>query len=60
LSGAAVQRFKIKRCPSRICNLKGVKEDVFHILMHIKQLRFKIYYRRTPNSNIVGNGGEQK
>jgi len=41
LVGSAVTEVKIKNAPHEFATLEGVKEDVLHILMNIKQLRFK-------------------
>lgn len=43
LVGAAVTEVKIKNAPHEFATIKGVKEDVLHILMNIKQLRFKMF-----------------
>ncbi|MFZ2390495.1 MAG: DNA-directed RNA polymerase subunit alpha [Minisyncoccales bacterium] len=43
LNGAAVTEVKIKNAPHEFATISGVKEDVLHILMNIKQLRFKLF-----------------
>ncbi len=43
LNGAAVTEVKIKNAPHEFATLPGVKEDILHILMNIKQLRFKLF-----------------
>lgn len=43
LTGAAVTEVKIKNAPHEFSTMEGVKEDVLHILMNIKQLRFKVF-----------------
>lgn len=43
LNGAAVTEVKIKNAPHEFSTLEGIKEDVLHILMNLKQLRFKIF-----------------
>jgi len=43
LTGAAVTEVKIKNAPHEFSTLEGVKEDVLHILMNLKQLRFKVF-----------------
>ncbi len=43
LNGAAVTEVKIKDAPHEFSTLPGVKEDILHILMNLKQLRFKIF-----------------
>lgn len=43
LNGAAITEVKIKDAPHEFSTLPGVKEDVLHILMNLKQLRFKIF-----------------
>ena len=41
LEGAAVSEIKIKNAPHEFSTLPGVKEDVLHILLNLKKLRFK-------------------
>ena len=43
LTGAAVTEVKIKNAPHEFSTMEGIKEDVLHILMNIKQLRFKVF-----------------
>lgn len=43
LNGAAVTEVKIKDAPHEFSTMTGVKEDVLHILMNLKQLRFKTF-----------------
>jgi len=43
LTGAAVTEVKIKNAPHEFSTMEGVKEDVLHILMNLKQLRFKVF-----------------
>ncbi|MDD5098323.1 MAG: DNA-directed RNA polymerase subunit alpha [Candidatus Pacebacteria bacterium] len=43
LTGAAVTEVKIKNAPHEFSTMDGIKEDVLHILMNIKQLRFKMF-----------------
>jgi DNA-directed RNA polymerase subunit alpha len=56
LSGAAVTEVKIKDAPHEFATLKGVKEDVLHILMNIKQLRFKIFTEDPQTATLVVKG----
>jgi len=43
LEGAAVSEVRIKDVSHEFTALPGVKEDVLHILLNLKQLRFKSY-----------------
>lgn len=59
LSGAAVTEVKIKDAPHEFATLKGVKEDVLHILMNIKQLRFKIFTEDPQTATLVVKGEKE-
>ena len=59
LSGAAVTEVKIKDAPHEFATLKGVKEDVLHILMNIKQLRFKIFTEDPQTATLVVKGEQE-
>jgi len=43
LNGSAITEVKIKNAPHEFATINGVKEDVLHILMNLKQLRFKMF-----------------
>ena len=59
LSGAAVTEVKIKDAPHEFATIKGVKEDVLHILMNIKQLRFKIFTEDPQTATLVVKGEKE-
>jgi DNA-directed RNA polymerase subunit alpha len=56
LNGAAVTEVKIKNAPHEFATLEGVKEDVLHILMNLKQLRFKVYGDEVQTAVLVKKG----
>lgn len=43
LEGAAVTEAKIKGASHEFSALAGIKEDILHLMMNLKQLRFKVY-----------------
>jgi len=59
LAGAAITEVKIKNAPHEFATLKGVKEDVLHILMNIKQLRFKIFTEDPQIATLVVKGEKE-
>jgi DNA-directed RNA polymerase subunit alpha len=59
LTGAAVTEVKIKNAPHEFATIPGVKEDVLHILMNIKQLRFKSYVDE-PQTAVLKLKGEKE
>ncbi|KUK50003.1 MAG: DNA-directed RNA polymerase subunit alpha [Parcubacteria bacterium 33_209] len=59
LAGAAITEVKIKNAPHEFATLKGVKEDVLHILMNIKQLRFKIFTDDPQTATLVVKGEKE-
>jgi len=59
LGGAAITEAKIKNAPHEFATLDGVKEDVLHILMNLKQLRFKLYSDE-PQTAVLIKKGEGK
>lgn len=59
LPGAAITEVKIKNAPHEFATLKGVKEDVLHILMNIKQLRFKIFTDDPQTATLVVKGEKE-
>ncbi len=59
LTGAAVTEVKIKGAPHEFATLAGVKEDVLHILMNLKQLRFKIFTDE-PQTAVLKLKGEKE
>lgn len=56
LNGAAVTEVKIKNAPHEFATLEGVKEDVLHILMNLKQLRFKSFVDEPQTATLVVKG----
>jgi DNA-directed RNA polymerase subunit alpha len=59
LNGAAVTEVKIKDAPHEFSTLSGVKEDVLHILMNLKQLRFKMF-SSDPQTAVLKIKGEKE
>lgn len=59
LVGSAVTEVKIKNAPHEFATLEGVKEDVLHILMNIKQLRFKSSIDE-PQTAVLSVKGEKE
>jgi DNA-directed RNA polymerase subunit alpha len=59
LVGSAVTEVKIKSAPHEFVTLEGVKEDVLHILMNIKQLRFKSLIEE-PQTAVLTLKGEKE
>ena len=59
LTGAAVTEAKIKGAPHEFSVLSGVKEDVLHILMNLKQLRFKMFSDE-PQTAVLKIKGEKE
>jgi len=59
LMGAAITEVKIKNAPHEFATLKGVKEDVLHILMNIKQLRFKMFTDEPQTATLVVKGEKE-
>jgi len=59
LSGAAITEVKIKNAPHEFATMKGIKEDVLHILMNIKQLRFKTFTEDAQTATLVVKGEKE-
>jgi DNA-directed RNA polymerase subunit alpha len=59
LGGAAVTEVKIKNAPHEFSTIEGVKEDVLHILMNIKQLRFKMYGEDPQIATLIIKGEKE-
>ena len=59
LSGAAVTEVKIKNAPHEFATMEGVKEDVLHVMMNLKKLRFKIH-TDTPQTATLKVKGEKE
>ena len=59
LNGAAVTEVKIKNAPHEFSTLSGVKEDILHILMNLKQLRFKMFIDE-PQTAVLKVKGEKE
>lgn len=56
LNGAAVTEVKIKNAPHEFATIPGVKEDILHILMNIKQLRFKLFTEDAQIATLIVKG----
>ena len=56
LNGAAVTEVKIKNAPHEFATIEGVKEDVLHILMNLKQLRFKMFVDEPQTATLKVKG----
>ncbi len=59
LEGAAVSTVKIKDVSHEFTTLPGVKEDILHILLNLKQLRFKSHSDE-PQKAILKVKGEKE
>jgi len=59
LTGAAVTEVKIKNAPHEFATLSGVKEDVLHILMNVKQLRFKSFIDDPQTATLKVKGEKE-
>jgi DNA-directed RNA polymerase subunit alpha len=59
LVGSAVTEVKIKNAPHEFATIEGVKEDVLHILMNIKQLRFKSLIEEPQTAVLVVKGEKE-
>src|SRR5438132_8325969 len=55
LEGAAVTGVRVKGAQHEFASLKGVKEDVIHILLNLKQLRLKLYSQGPETIHLVAN-----
>ncbi|MFN0116713.1 MAG: DNA-directed RNA polymerase subunit alpha [Elusimicrobiota bacterium] len=59
LEGAAVTAVRVKGTMHEFTSLKGVREDVIHIILNLKQLRVKIYSQGTETLRLkVKKSGE--
>lgn len=56
LPGAAVTEVKIKNALHEFATLEGVKEDILHILMNLKQLRFKMFVDEPQTATLRVKG----
>ncbi len=56
LQGSAVSTVKIKGVSHEFTALKGVKEDVLHILLNLKQLRFKSFSEESETATLKVKG----
>src|SRR5215467_11073511 len=56
ISGAAVTSFKIEGTTHEFTTVKGVKEDVVDIMLHLKAVRFRVYGDEPQNLRIVKQG----
>jgi DNA-directed RNA polymerase subunit alpha len=55
LEGAAVTGIRVKGAQHEFSSLKGVREDVIHILLNLKQLRLKLYSQGPETLHLVAN-----
>lgn len=61
LDGAAVTEVKIKGVSHEFDTIEGVKEDVLHLLLNLKKLRFKIFSDEPQTISLKKKGeGEVK
>ncbi|HSW98668.1 MAG TPA: DNA-directed RNA polymerase subunit alpha [Candidatus Saccharimonadales bacterium] len=56
ISGAAVTSFKIDGVTHEFTTVKGVKEDVVDIMLHLKAVRFRVYGDEPQTVRIVKKG----
>ncbi|MFA5431879.1 MAG: DNA-directed RNA polymerase subunit alpha [Candidatus Paceibacterota bacterium] len=59
LNGAAVTEVKIKNAPHEFATIPGVKEDILHVLMNIKQLRFKLFTEDAQTATLLIKGEQE-
>lgn len=59
LNGAAVTEVKIKNAPHEFATIPGVKEDILHVLMNIKQLRFKLFTDDPQIATLIVKGEKE-
>jgi len=52
IPGAAITAVKIKGADHEFATLEGVKEDVINILLHLKQVRFRVSTEGTQTASI--------
>ncbi len=55
LEGAAVTCVRVRGAQHEFASLKGVREDVIHILLKLKQLRLKLYSQGPEILHLVAN-----
>src|SRR5438477_2042649 len=55
LEGAAVTGVRVKGASHEFASLKGVREDVIHMLLNMKQLRLKLYSAGPEVLHLVAN-----
>jgi DNA-directed RNA polymerase subunit alpha len=56
ISGAAVTSFKIEGATHEFTTVKGVKEDVVDIMLHLKSVLFRVYGDEPQQVRIVKQG----
>lgn len=56
ISGASVTSFKVEGVTHEFTTVKGVKEDVVDIMLHLKAIRFRVYGDEPQNVRIVKEG----
>jgi len=59
LTGAAVTEVKIKNAPHEFATIPGLKQDILHVLMNIKQLRFKLFTDEPQIATLVIKGEKE-
>ncbi|MDD4661998.1 MAG: DNA-directed RNA polymerase subunit alpha [Candidatus Pacebacteria bacterium] len=59
LEGAAVSTVKIKDVSHEFTAMPGVKEDVLHILLNLKQLRFKLHSDEPQKITLKAKGEKE-
>ncbi|PIV45743.1 MAG: DNA-directed RNA polymerase subunit alpha [Candidatus Nealsonbacteria bacterium CG_4_9_14_3_um_filter_35_11] len=59
LEGAAVTKVKIKGVSHEFSTIPGITEDILHILMNLKQLRFKVFSEE-PQKVTLKQKGEKE
>lgn len=56
ISGAAVTSFKIEGATHEFTSVPGVKEDVVDIMLHLKNVRFRVFSEEPQTLRIVKQG----
>lgn len=59
LEGSAVSSVKIKNASHEFSTIPGVKEDVLHVLMNLKELRFKLYSDEPQKTTLKVKGSKE-
>src|SRR3954447_22933770 len=56
IAGAAVTAFKIEGATHEFTTIPGVKEDIVDIMMHLKNIRFRVFGNDTHTLRISKKG----